>query len=169
MRHLLVLCAVLAACEIQPPPPKQQTAPAPPPAPAAEAPPAPKPVPAGSGSAALEVTQACVDISSHIVDVFIEAATDPGLKSVYEQERVKMLRATAEACTSQRWSPEALACYNAGKSAAEIKACEQKFTPPPAARPQQPVIQGEQPAELRPLGEQRKPGEPIPVRPSGPR
>jgi len=143
MRALALI--LLAACELQPAP-KQQAAPPPPP-PAAQVE-APKPVappptpPAGAGSAVapkIEVTAPCLEVGAKVASVFIDNATDPGQKSIYEQERANMTRKTAEACTTQGWSDEARTCYLATKTPAEIKACETKFPrPAPPPRPARP-------------------------------
>lgn len=127
-----------AACELQPAPKQQPAPPPPPPAAPVEA---PKPVEAraadaGAGAPApIAVTDQCVQIGVHVAGVLIAAATDPGQRSIYEQERAKMVRSTAEACTTQKWSAEASACYLAAKTPTALKDCEKKFAPPPPARP----------------------------------
>jgi hypothetical protein len=96
------------------------------------------------GREPIEVSPACVEVGSHFAGVFIANATDPGQKSVLEQERTKIVRSTAETCTTQAWSPDAIACFRATKTQPEITACEQKFLParaPPA--PAAPPIGGE--------------------------
>lgn len=161
-KSCLPLLALLAACELQPPP-KQAPAPRTPPQAAQPVPPPPPPTAvqagSGSGSAALmEVTDQCVAIGAHIARVIVESTTDPAMRSIYEQERTKMIRSTAEVCTTQKWSPEASACYLATKTAAEIKACEQKFAPPrPQPRPIAPdnppgTEQAPRPAAVPPAG-----------------
>jgi hypothetical protein len=156
MRKLVGLVAglvvvLLAACELQPAPKKQ---PAPPPA-AAPTETAPKPVEpppsgagpgsaTGSGSAAakLEITAPCMEVATKVAQVFVDSATEPGQKSVYEQERANMTRKTGEACTAQAWSEEARACYLATSTPAQIKACEQKFASGAAAPVKPPPTPG---------------------------
>ena len=128
----LMLLSLIAACEFQPAPP-----PAPPPpahvpadAPAAIA-------PAGDAGAApahpdapvIAVTDDCVRTSTHIAEVLIAGAADPSLKSSYEAARDRIVRATAEACTTQAWSEEEQRCFAQAKVEADLRACEKKFPP----------------------------------------
>ena len=133
----------LAACEIQPAPKKQ-------PEPAAqEAPKVVEPPPADAGVAdaavKIEITAACLQVAAKVAQVFIDAASDPAQKSIYEQERANMVRKTGEACTVQAWSENAHNCYLAAKTPVDIKACETKFPGRPV-RPGQPPAGGLQPA-----------------------
>jgi hypothetical protein len=153
--HWVVGLFVLAACELQPAP-KQQPAP-PPPRPPTEAakpveptPPPPPPQPAGEGSGAaarVEITPACLEVGAKVAQVFIDGATEPGQKSIYEQERANMTRKTGEACTLQGWSENARKCYLKTKTPADIQACETKFPAQPSPAPQQPAPQ--QPSQLK--------------------
>ncbi|HUS29993.1 MAG TPA: hypothetical protein VMZ53_15915 [Kofleriaceae bacterium] len=139
MRRALVLIA-LAACELQPAPKKQ-------PVPVEVVTPPPQPVQApvvvDAGAAAsdaeapppiIQASADCINVAAHVVQVFISTARDQAQAAVYEQERMKMTRATAEACEKQQWSTAAQKCYLASKNPAEIKACENKFPPPPPER-----------------------------------
>ena len=136
------LFVLLAACEIQPAP-KQ----APPPPPPQEQ--AAKPVEPGMPADAaapdapekIEITPACLTVAAKVAQVFIDSATDPAQKSIYEQERANMVRKTGEACSVQAWSENAHNCYLASKSPADIKACETKFP----GRPPRPTPGGIQP------------------------
>ena len=139
-----VLFIALAACEIQPAP-KKQAVPVEVPAQPAQPvqptqPPTPPPAPADGGlmdNAAAQVIQAsapCINVAAHVVQVFIETAKDQASAAVYEQERMKMTKATAEACEKQGWSEAAQTCYLAAKSPTAIKACENKFPPSPPGR-----------------------------------
>ncbi len=136
MRRLsVVMFALLAACELQPAPRQQAAPPAPQPPQVVEA-------PADAGVVADAVaapvfTDQCREVGVHIADVIINSATDPGAKSIYEQDRAKIVRSTAEACMSQGWSDVAAKCYLKAGTTAELKACETKYTPPqPRARPE---------------------------------
>lgn len=156
MRKLIAL-VVLAACELKPAPKEQPAPPQPVPAEAAKPvrppPPVVDPGPAGAaGSAAprVEISPACLQVGAKVAQVFIDSAKDPAQKTVYEQERANMTRKTGEACTTQGWSEAARKCYLATKTPAAIKACERKFTPPPAAKP---------PAPSAPPAKPAKPGE----------
>jgi len=148
MRALaLISFALLAACEIQPAP-KKQPPPTPPTTESAKPVEPPPPPPAmadggtGDGSAKIEITAPCLEVAAKVAQVFIDSATEPAQKSIYEQERANMTRKTGEACTTQGWSEDALKCYLATTTPAEIKACELKFP----GRPPRPAPTGIPPA-----------------------
>ena len=140
MRRALPLL-LLAACELQPAPKKQAAPPPPPPTAQVEA---AKPVeqpPPPPTAPKLEINAQCLEVSAKIASVFIDSATDPGQKSIYEQDRANMSRKMGEACMLQGWSDEARACYLASKSQADLKACETKFPVKRAPPQQQPSFQ----------------------------
>jgi hypothetical protein len=141
MRALVLV--VLAACELQPPPP------APPPAPPAQAG-RPSPIVVADAAEvavvaavdagapppdAMPVTAACVVTGAHIADILIASASDPSLKASYEQARDRIVRTTAEACTSQLWTADAQRCFALSKLKADLEACEKKFPRPEASVP----------------------------------
>jgi hypothetical protein len=68
----------------------------------------------------------CNETAEHVAQVLIANATDDAQRGIYEQERDKVVRGTAEACTSQQWSIAATECYLAAKTPDDIKACEQR-------------------------------------------
>jgi hypothetical protein len=148
MRALtFVALAVLGAgCDIQPSPKKESPATTPTPAPApTEAPRFVQPTPpALPEQPKVETTGDCIEVGKHVAEVFIASATDPAQKSVFEQERTRVVKATAEVCTTQVWSADARGCYMAAKTPAEIKACETQFPGPPPkeqpAAPQKPIV-----------------------------
>jgi hypothetical protein len=121
----LVVCW-LAACDFQPAPP------APPPV-------VEKPIDAAVATVvddagtprpdatAIAVTDACLETATHIADVLIASQTDESLKSSYETARDRIVRATAEACTTQNWTPDAQQCFAQTKREADLHACEKKF------------------------------------------
>lgn len=132
MRALPVLLLLLAACDIQPAP-KRQPPPAPTPAPQQPEPPkfvAPSPPPSLPEQPKIETTRECIEVGKYVAEVFVASVTDPAQKSVFEQERTKIVKATAEACTTQAWSADARGCYLAAKEPADIKACESRFPAP---------------------------------------
>ncbi len=140
---------LLAACDLQPPPPAPAANPPPvvavtAPAPAAAPVAVVEPPTVGASTRAsvppvsIDVTPACVETGSHVAEAIIASAKDPQLRASYEQGRTKIVRATAEACTKQHWSPEAQHCYGTAKLEADVRACEAKFPPPAAAMPAHP-------------------------------
>jgi hypothetical protein len=136
MRHVVALI-MLAACELQPAPkkkpvPVEAANPPPPPQPQTMQPPAP--LDGGMQVQPIQASAPCINVAAHVVQVFIDTAKDPAQAAVYEQERLKMTRATAEACERQAWSEAAQKCYLASKNPAAIKACENKFPPVPPAK-----------------------------------
>ena len=131
---------VLAACEIQPAPKKEPPSAPPVAVPEAakpvEQPPPPPAAVADGGVVKIEISAPCLEVGAKVAQVFIDGASDPAQKSIYEQERANMTRKTGEACTVQGWIEDARKCYLAAKTPAEIKACELKFpSRPPRPQP----------------------------------
>jgi len=159
----IALLLLIAACEIQPAPKKQpapviENAGSAQPAAPVPAPPPPPPAAAAvsdAGPVAIEASQPCIAVAAHVAEVFIQSATDPAQKAVYEQEREKMIRATSVACTTQAWPDAAQTCYLAAKTPAEIKACETKFPPQPAPVTPKPIV-----PEPRKPGDTKAPARP---------
>ena len=148
---LITLC--VSSCELKPGP-KQK---APPPAPAAAptegsaatpppAPPAGEPAPAATvdagvappppavdgGAAAAapsEPTSECLQLGAHIAATLIDSA-EPAQKAALEQERTKIVRRSAEACTRDGWSAESKACFLAATSAPAMQECGKKLRAP---------------------------------------
>jgi hypothetical protein len=136
VRTIVLSLLVSGACEIQPAPKKQPAPVVEPPA----RPPTPPPAVDDAGVAdaiappIIQASPACINVAAHVVQVFIDTAKDPAQAAVYEQERMKMTRLTAEACQTQGWSEAAQKCYTAAKDPPGIKACENKFPPTPPPR-----------------------------------
>lgn len=149
VRFLVVLIAIAGACDLQPPPKKAPPAATPTPA-APSAVPTPEPAlpPADAGVAlavgdaapvppdAMEVTDRCVQLGSHVAEVLISEAEDPSKKSVLVQDRAKIVRRTAESCTRDAWSAQLISCYLAAKTQATLQACRKPD--PPAPKPPAP-------------------------------
>jgi len=116
----------LAACDFQPAPPA-----APPvvekPIDAAVATLVEDAGPVRADASVIAVTDACLQTATHIADVLITSQTDESLKSSYETARDRIVRATAEACTTQNWTPDAQKCFAQAKLEADLHACEKKF------------------------------------------
>jgi hypothetical protein len=144
---LVVASCGLVACEHEPPPKKAPAAqPTPPPAddpthaaappatpPSAPptAPPAAPPTAVDAGVDALPpVSQDCVDISAHIATVLIAEAKDPSQKATLEQEKTKIIRRSAEACTRDGWKPATLACFTKATTTEQMQVCARDLAAP---------------------------------------
>lgn len=150
VRFLVVLIAFGAACDLQPPPKK-----APPAATAPSAVPTPAPVlpaldagvavaPGDAAPAppdAMEVSDRCVQLGSHVAEVMISEAEDASKKSVLVQDRARIVRRTAESCTRDAWSAQLITCYLAAKTQATLQACR----PPDVAPPSPQIPDGPRP------------------------
>jgi len=123
MRAVVVL-ALLAACDLQPPPKKQKPLLAPSdaavvavvadaPVPAVDAPPVI--VDAGMGrpaaDAMIEVTDECVQVGVEFARVYVATAVDMAERSAAERDQTRMVRKMAELCTIQSWSVERRSCW----------------------------------------------------------
>lgn len=135
----LVGLVLLAACELEPPPKQPpstqtQTAPGPkvPSVPIDAAAGAPE-LDAGGAQAvavAQDVSAACSAIAVHVASTLIENARDPAAKALMDQERPRIVRKTAEACTNDKWSDETLACFTKATTVDEMQICGQNLAPP---------------------------------------
>lgn len=106
------------------PPPAAPTAPPP-------GPPTPPPAGAGSGSDALPpVSQPCLDVSGHIAQTLIGEAADPAQKAAMEQEKEKIIRRSAEACTRDNWKPEVRKCFLDAKNTEQMQICAKDLAGP---------------------------------------
>jgi hypothetical protein len=149
MHKISLLFVMLAACELQPAPARQEAPPAP-------AQPTPAPAPAAPGDAAVapagdggpQWSDGCKNVGMHIADVIITTTPDVAQRTIFEQDREKMVRAMAEVCTTKQWSDLAQQCYMASHSQPDLKACEKKYTPVTVPPPQPKV--DENAAPLRP-------------------
>lgn len=107
--------------------------PPPAPAPAAAANPGsaapPAPPAAGSAAAPAEPTEECLQIGTHIASTLISAA-DPTQQAQLEQERTKIVRRSAEACTRDAWNAESKACFMAATTSAAMQECGKKLRAP---------------------------------------
>src|SRR5690349_14493214 len=67
---------------------------------------------AGSAGARQEVqlTAPCVELGQHLAEVLIQTA-DPAQRTVFENDRDRIVKASAEACTVQNWSGDAINCF----------------------------------------------------------
>ena len=124
---------LLAACELEPPPRSQpstqtQTAPGP------TVPPVPDD--AAPGALAIDagvprdVSAACSAVAVHIANTLIENASDPSAKAELEGGRARIVRKSAEACTTGKWSDETLACFTRATKVDQMQICGQDLAPP---------------------------------------
>ena len=147
MRSLLLFLTVLAACEHEPPPKKAPPAtPTPPPAgdptqgqpPPPNTPPNTPPPPQNAiqipTDAAIDalppVTQDCVDVAAHIAETMIAESKDPQQKAFIEQEKTKIIRRSAEACTRDNWKPAVLACFLKATTTEQMQICAKDLAAP---------------------------------------
>ena len=153
------LVLMLAACELQPaPPPSASRSPSTPQAgsavptepsqaapPALPQPPPPQPQPQAPADAGVRPppSEPCMAIGQHVATILI-AEAPPAQQMAFEQDRDKIARSTADACTAQAWSADALKCYAVANTGVALKQCETRFRPSPTpdAAPQR----GGQPA-----------------------
>lgn len=154
MRSLLLLVIALGACDLQPPPKKapklasSQPAPAAeptptnvPPAPPVDTPPSAQPdagvaavvVDAAAPTAppdAFETTAACNEVAVKIAASIIDNAQDPAQKAALIQERDRMVRRVAEACTRDKWPEASRKCFLTAKTPDEMQICGKDLAAP---------------------------------------
>lgn len=132
MRSLLLLVIALGACDLQPPPKGK-------PKPTAnsgsnETPPPPPDVPADaavpSTPDAMETSAACNDIGVKIATQMLTEATDPAQKSMLTQERDRIVRRVAEACTRDNWPPAARDCFLKATTSQQMQECGKDLAAP---------------------------------------
>jgi hypothetical protein len=135
----VVVVALLAACDLQPPPKKQKPLLAPGDAaivanvadPPTLVDAAPMIVDAGPGrptpDAMIEVTEDCVQVGVEFARVYVATAVDLAERSAAERDQTRMVRKMAELCTVQSWSSDKRTCWlkattrEAHKKCAEMK------------------------------------------------
>jgi hypothetical protein len=126
------LLLVLAACDFAPPPAKKQ----PPP------PPAPTPMPVVAVDAAVApadadfVTDACVDMAAHVIDVTISAIPDANERGAQDRVRAHLVRQLAEDCSRRKWPQTALDCFANATKPESMNGCDKLI---PVEAPQKPA------------------------------
>jgi hypothetical protein len=75
-----------------------------------------------------------MQVGMHFADVWINQAKDAQEKATLEQERTKLVRRTALACTIDNWPEEARGCIASATTREAIQVCQKKLAPP-VARP----------------------------------
>ena len=95
---------------------------------------------ASAAAADRAADDACLGVGVNITEIIIAAATDPGQKAAYVQERTKLVRRFSETCRSERWSEATRACFMAAKTSADVQACSRELakTQPSAPTPVEP-------------------------------
>ena len=139
---MLSLALLATACEHEPPPKKSPTAQTTPPpsaaptnAPPANTPPTP---PAGAVDAGVvappdappEPSQPCLDMATHLADVMLAEAKDPAQKAALEQDKTKIVRRAAEACTRDAWKPAVLQCFAKATNTEQMQICARDLAAP---------------------------------------
>lgn len=128
MRSLLLFVVALAACDLHPPPKKKPAPATPQPA---DTPPPPEP-----GSAAepappvFETSAACNEVGVKVAGALIDSAQDPTQKATLTQERDRIVRRVAEACTRDNWPPASRECFLKAKTQEEMQICGQGLAAP---------------------------------------
>ena len=139
---MLSLALFAVACEHEPPPKKSAPTQAPPP-PAGSAatpppntpPPPPAAVDAGvaaptAADEAPEPSQPCLDMGTHLAEVMLSEAKDPAQKAALEQDKTKIVRRAAEACTRDAWKPSVLECFAKATSTEQMQICARDLAGP---------------------------------------
>ena len=144
MRVLVVLIAIASACDLQPAPKKAPIAATPPATPPVADPNAPSVAPVDAGVAvaigdaaaapkppmdAMEVSDRCVTLGSHVAEVLLSEAQDPSKKAALIQDRAKIVRRTAESCTRDTWAEPLISCYLAANTQVAMQACRKPDAP----------------------------------------
>jgi hypothetical protein len=145
--------SLCAACDLEPPPKQQPVAAAPthvvaptptPPPVVAAVPPPPTAMGAGSGSgsgsAADPVTYDCITVADHLVGLSLAAIAKPRERAIQTRNRAKLVRQSAEACTTGAWTPAVIRCFMDATTPAELAACS-KLLPDAAPPPPKPLKQ----------------------------
>jgi hypothetical protein len=147
---LLAMCLVVFSCDLKPAPKARESPPAPAktadpsesaarPAPASDVPGDAGAGPSDAGAAvpadAMTVRDDCVNAGVRVAEIVIETATDPAQKAALVQDRARIVRRSAEACTRDNWSPEEVACVMAGKTGADINKCRKPTQVPSVPQP----------------------------------
>lgn len=134
MRTLFLFVVALSACDLQPPPKKQP--PSEPSDPARQAPSIPTPEPALPDAAvappidAFETSPACNDVGVKVAASVVDNAQDPAQKAALSQDRDRIVRRVAEACTRDSWPESARDCFLKAKSPADMQECGKDLAAP---------------------------------------
>ena len=118
----------LVACDLRPAPKQEPKPPPPPPAVTADAAVAPA-VPDAladnviSGDANGEPTAECLAVGEHVASLWIDTAKDVAEKAALIQDRSKLVRKTAEACTQLKWGDAMRTCYLNVVTVEALKTC----------------------------------------------
>jgi len=118
----------LAACDLRPAPKQEPPKPAPPPAATADAAVAPVVADALADNvitvdATVEPTAECLAVGEHVASVWIDTAKDVAEKAALTQDRAKLVRKTAEACTQLKWGDAMRTCYLNVQTVEALRTC----------------------------------------------
>ncbi len=134
VRILLLLVMALGACDLRPPPPKT-SAPPTTATPTALPPPPPSLSDAGmdepaSTPDAMETSLPCNEVGTKIAASIIEGAQDPQQKSQLQQERDRIVRRVAEACTRDQWTAPQRECFLKATTPETMQECGRDLAAP---------------------------------------
>lgn len=134
--------ALLGGCDLKPAP-KQRQAPAATKPPAAPAPtegaPDKAPVPGEGDKVGVkpppvaDVTPQCLEVGTKVAEIVVQTAKDDQQRAVFERERTKIVRRTAEACTNDQWSEPVRKCFLDASTQEAMQACGRAAAAAPAA------------------------------------
>jgi hypothetical protein len=102
----------------------------PPPTPGDDTPAAPADAAAAPAPDAFETSAACNDIGIRIAAQMLTEATDPTQKSALTQERDRIVRRVAEACTRDNWPKDARDCFMKATTSAQMQECGKNLAAP---------------------------------------
>ncbi len=71
----------------------------------------------------LPVSAECSAVCTKIAGVMIDQTTDPMQKAALEQDRLKLVRRMAEACTRDQWTDAQMKCFMSAKTPEALQAC----------------------------------------------
>ncbi len=77
----------------------------------------------------VDVTPECLRASEHVASLLVAGAGDPAKRATFVQERARIVRRSAEACTREPWSRDRIGCYEAARTEAAIQECNAKHIP----------------------------------------
>jgi hypothetical protein len=72
-------------------------------------------------------------MATHLADVMLSEAKDPAQKAALEQDKTKIVRRAAEACTRDAWKPSVLECFAKATTTEAMQICARDLAAPQGA------------------------------------